>query len=216
MLELIQKGGITMYPILFLSIIALAVFLERLISLRKEKFVPQQTYHELVVALNKKDLQKALNICKTDGSSLSNVSKAIIENIDLPLTRLLGVAEESGRNEVKKLDRFQATLDIVSGIAPLLGLLGTVFGMIKIFNVIAAQGGAGGNAEALSAGIAEALITTAAGLSVAIPAQFFNYIIKAKADSIATDLEIKSSEVINAIFKEGHFEVPQAADASKE
>lgn len=200
MWELIQKGGIIMYPIILLSVIALAVFLERLISLRKEKYVPKAFYEQLVSLLKKKNINEAVEVCKANKSALARISETIITNTDLPLSRLLEVAEESGRSEVSKLDKFLPSLQTIVAIAPLLGLLGTVLGMIKIFDVIALQGT--GSAEALSSGIAEALLTTAAGLVVAIPAQIFYFIAKARADAIGAALEKASSEVMNLLFKE--------------
>ena len=188
MWELIQKGGIVMYPIILLSVIALAVFLERLISLRKEKYVPKAFYEQLVSLLKKRNINEAVEVCKANKSALARISETIITNTDLPLSRLLEVAEESGRSEASKLDKF------------LPSLLGTVLGMIKIFDVIALQGT--GSAEALSSGIAEALLTTAAGLVVAIPAQIFYFIAKARADAIGAALEKASSDVMNMLFKE--------------
>ena len=152
MWELIQKGGITMYPIILLSVIALAVFLERLISLRKEKYVPKAFYEQLVSLLKKRNINEAVEVCKANKSALARISETIITNTDLPLSRLLEVAEESGRSEASKLDKFLPSLQTIVAIAPLLGLLGTVLGMIKIFDVIALQGT--GSAEALSSGIA--------------------------------------------------------------
>ena len=200
MWELIQKGGITMYPIILLSVIALAVFLERLISLRKEKYVPKAFYEQLVSLLKKRNTNEAVEVCKANKSALARISETIITNTDLPLSRLLEVAEESGRSEASKLDKFLPSLQTIVAIAPLLGLLGTVLGMIKIFDVIALQGT--GSAEALSSGIAEALLTTAAGLVVAIPAQIFYFIAKARADAIGAALEKASSDVMNMLFKE--------------
>ena len=200
MWELIQKGGIVMYPIILLSVIALAVFLERLISLRKEKYVPKAFYEQLVSLLKKRNINEAVEICKANKSALARISETIITNTDLPLSRLLEVAEESGRSEASKLDKFLPSLQTIVAIAPLLGLLGTVLGMIKIFDVIALQGT--GSAEALSSGIAEALLTTAAGLVVAIPAQIFYFIAKARADAIGAALEKASSDVMNMLFKE--------------
>ena len=200
MWELIQKGGIVMYPIILLSVIALAVFLERLISLRKEKYVPKAFYEQLVSLLKKRNINEAVEVCKVNKSALARISETIITNTDLPLSRLLEVAEESGRSEASKLDKFLPSLQTIVAIAPLLGLLGTVLGMIKIFDVIALQGT--GSAEALSSGIAEALLTTAAGLVVAIPAQIFYFIAKARADAIGAALEKASSDVMNMLFKE--------------
>ena len=99
MLEVFLKGGIAMYPILLLSIISLAVFLERLIVLRKEKYVPKAFEAELIPLLKKKDIYTAKELCIKNNSSLANVSLAIISNTDLPLTRLLEVADEAGRRE---------------------------------------------------------------------------------------------------------------------
>lgn len=189
-----------MYPIILLSVIALAVFLERLISLRKEKYVPKAFYEQLVSLLRKKNINEAVEVCKANKSALARISETIITNTDLPLSRLLEVAEESGRSEASKLDKFLPSLQTIVAIAPLLGLLGTVLGMIKIFDVIALQGT--GSAEALSSGIAEALLTTAAGLVVAIPAQIFYFIAKARADAIGAALEKASSDVMNLLFKE--------------
>lgn len=200
MWELIQKGGIVMYPIILLSVIALAVFLERLISLRKEKYVPKAFYEQLVSLLKKRNINEAVEVCKANKSALARISETIITNTDLPLSRLLEVAEETGRSEASKLDKFLPSLQTIVAIAPLLGLLGTVLGMIKIFDVIALQGT--GSAEALSSGIAEALLTTAAGLVVAIPAQIFYFIAKARADAIGAALEKASSDVMNLLFKE--------------
>ena len=180
MWELIQKGGIAMYPIILLSVISLAVFIERLISLRKERFVPKAFKEQLINLLKKKNISEAVEVCKSNPSALARISESIISNTDLPLSRLLEVAEESGRIEAGKLDRYLP--------------------LIKIFDVIALQGT--GNAEALSSGIAEALLTTAAGLVVAIPAQIFYFIARAKADAIGNDLEKASSEVMNLLFKD--------------
>ena len=150
--------------------------------------------------LKKKNINEAVEVCKANKSALARISETIITNTGLPLSRLLEVAEESGRSEASKLDKFLPSLQTIVAIAPLLGLLGTVLDMIKIFDVIALQGT--GSAEALSSGIAEALLTTAAGLVVAIPAQIFYFIVKARADTIGAALEKASSDVMNLLFKE--------------
>lgn len=200
MLELFQKGGITMYPILFLSIVSLAIFLERMVSLRTSRFVPKAFEDQIRFLLKKKSIDEAKELCRENDSALSKVTLTMIDNTDLPLTRLLEVAEEAGRTETVKLDKFQGTLQTIVAISPLLGLLGTVFGMIKIFDVIAMQGA--GQAQELSAGIAEALITTVAGLVVAIPTQLFYHVVNARAESIGNKLEAASSKIMNLLFKE--------------
>jgi len=200
MLEVIQKGGITMFPIILLSVISFAIFLERLFMLQKNRYVPQGFEAQLDVLLKKRSFDEAKAIAKADKSSLATIAELILENMNLPLTRLLEIAEEKGRNEVAKLDRFQQTLLTIVAIAPLLGLLGTVFGMINIFDVIALQGT--GNAQELSVGIAEALITTAAGLVVAIPTQLFYHVVHARAEVCAKALEEASSKIVNIIIQE--------------
>lgn len=200
MLELFQKGGIVMYPILFLSIIALAIFLERLFALRTNRFVPKTFEDQIKFLLKKRSFDEARELCRENDSALSKITLTMVNNMDLPLSRLLEVAEESGRIEAAKLDKFQQSLQTIVAISPLLGLLGTVFGMIKIFDVIALQGA--GHAQELSAGIAEALITTAAGLIVAIPAQIFYHIVHARAESVGRHLEETSSKIMNLLFKE--------------
>jgi biopolymer transport protein ExbB len=109
-------------------------------------------------------------------------------------------AEESGRYQANKLNRFLPSLQAIASIAPLMGLLGTVIGMIKTFVVIGQQGV--GNAQALAGGISEALITTAAGLSVAIPTVVFYYIIRFRSERVTIELERAASDIINQIFKE--------------
>lgn len=200
MLELFQKGGITMYPILFLSIVSLAIFLERLVSLRTSRYVPKAFEDQVKFLLKKKSIDEARELCRENDSALSKITLTMVDNTDLPLTRLLEVAEEAGRVETVKLDKFQNTLQTIVAISPLLGLLGTVFGMIKIFDVIAMQGA--GQAQELSAGIAEALITTVAGLVVAIPTQLFYHVVHARAESIGNKLEAASSKIMNLLFKE--------------
>lgn len=200
MLELIQKGGLTMYPILLLSVIALAVFLERLFTLYRDIYAPKVFVVELTGLLKNNKMDEAIELCKNNKSSIARITQKILVNTDLPLVRLLEVVEEAGRNESTKLDRFLPTLQTIVAIAPLLGLLGTVLGMIKIFDVLALQEFA--NAAALSSGIAEALITTAAGLVVAIPTQIFYHIVKGRADKINSNLEKISSDFVNLLFKE--------------
>jgi len=199
-MELIDKGGVLMYPIIILSVLSLAIFLERLVTLRTSRYVPADLKLKLQQALKDNNTEEAIAICGRDSSPLAFVCKDIIENLDLPLQRLMETAEESGRYQATRLTRFLPTLQAIASISPLLGLLGTVFGMIKTFIVIGQQGV--GNAQALAGGISEALITTAAGLSVAIPTVVFYYIIRFRSERVTIELERGASEIINQIFKE--------------
>jgi biopolymer transport protein ExbB len=200
MLEILERGGVLMYPIILLSIISLAVFLERLITLRKNKYVPKVFMDKLYIFLKEKSLEDAKSLCDMHKSSISDISKTILNNLDLPISRLMELAEEAGRFQAKKLERFLPTLQTISNIAPLLGLLGTVIGMIKTFIVISQQGV--GNAQALAGGISEALLTTAAGLSVAIPTVVFYHIVNSRSERVINELESATSNILNLLFKE--------------
>lgn len=199
-MELMQKGGVLMYPIFVLSVISLAIFLERLITIRAAKYAPKDFTEKIKQALDEKNTEEAIAMCESNGSALANVCRDILTNLDLPLQRLMETAEESGRYQAASLTRFLSSLQAIASIAPLMGLLGTVLGMIKTFIVIGQQGV--GNAQALAGGISEALITTAAGLSVAIPTVVFYYIIRFRSRRVTTELERSTSEIINKIFKE--------------
>lgn len=199
-MALFQKGGVLMYPIFFLSVLALAVFLERLVTLRTSRFVPRDFLSNIKQTIGAKDIPGAIEMCKTNPSALAKVCGDILTNLDLPLQRLMEAAEESGRYHAGRLTKFLPTLQAIASIAPLLGLLGTVLGMIKTFIVIGEHGV--GNAQALAGGISEALLTTAAGLSVAIPTVVFYYIIRHRSERVTTELERSVSDIINQIFKE--------------
>ncbi|WP_022850416.1 MotA/TolQ/ExbB proton channel family protein [Limisalsivibrio acetivorans] len=200
-LELIEKGGVLMYPIILLSLVSLAIFLERIFSLRAERYAPAAFLEKLYESLGKKDLQTAAAVAEADKSAVAKISKDILHNLDLPLTRLMEAAEESGRYHSKQLDRYLPTLQTIASVSPLLGLLGTVIGMIKTFIIIGSQGV--GDAQALAGGISEALLTTAAGLSVAIPTMIFYYIVRHRSERVTMELEKSTSMIVNLIFKEG-------------
>lgn len=200
-LAFLSKGGVLMYPILLLSVLSLAVFLERVFSLRKEKYVPKGFIYSLGQLLKEGKTADALELSKNDKSPVARITADVLSNLDLPISRLIETAEESGRYHSKGLEKFIPTLQAIGSISPLLGLLGTVIGMIKTFISI---GDAGlGNAQALAGGISEALLTTAAGLSVAIPTMIFYYIVKARSKSITMEMEKAVSKIININFKEG-------------
>lgn len=200
MYEIIQKGGILIYPIIVLSVISLAVFLERLYVLRSSNFIPKIFMEKLQLFIDNKSLEEARALCDVQKCSIGIITAEVLDNLHVPVNRLTEIAEESGRYEAKKLERFMPTLQTIANIAPLMGLLGTVVGMIKTFAVIAQQGV--GNAQALSGGISEALFTTAAGLSVAIPTVVFYHIVRHRSEKITGEMEKAVSTIVNLIFKE--------------
>lgn len=198
--NIMQKGGVLMYPIVLLSVIALAIFLERLVMLRTGRYVPKDFTDRLTDALAKKDNETARTMCKENGSPLAVIAGDLLANLHLPLSRLMETVEESGRYQAKKLERYLPTLQAIATIAPMLGFLGTVFGMIKTFMALSTYGA--GNAQPLAEGIAEALLTTAAGLCVAIPTMAFYYFIRFRSERVTIDLEKAVSKIVNTVFKE--------------
>lgn len=197
MFELFSKGGVVMYPILALSVVALALFMERMVSLRKAKYAPQPLSKQLKMLLRRREYGEALGLCKEDNSALARIMEDVVSHSNEAPSEMFSAAESAGRRVGDKLNM---PLDVMGGIAamsPLMGLLGTVFGMIRLFNVL--SGGGVGDPQALSGGIAEALLTTAAGLCVAIPAIIFYYIIKMRNDSIMSALEQETASLTNII-----------------
>ena len=200
MLELVTAGGWLMVLILLCSVIALAICIERLYTLNPKKISPP---HLLAT------VWKQLKAGELDSTRLRNLRQSS------PLGRILaaGLANASHGREVMKesiqdaashvvheLERYLNTLGTIAAIAPLLGLLGTVVGMIKVFAQIMAQGT--GNASALAGGISEALITTAAGLVVAIPALTMHRYFTGRIDAIVVGLEQETIKLMDALHNE--------------
>ncbi len=193
----LQKGGIIMVPLFVSSILGLAIVLERAFGLRTRKvLVP-----EIVTAIEKiksiEDVRVAERICETKLGPFANIVLAALRNQGLTRDELKEIILDQGRQEVRILQRGLVMLETIAGVSPLLGLMGTVIGMIKVFNVISQQGI--GQASVLSGGISEALITTVTGLAIGIPALVaFNYFTN-KAESLVMDIEKYSTTVLHKI-----------------
>ncbi len=200
MLELIMAGGVLMYPIILCSIIAMAIIAERFWSLRKNKIAPKNLVAKVwqwqkVGHLDARRIQD-LRV----GSPLGMVLAAGLVNRNHSREIMKESIEEVGRHVAHDFERFLNALGTIASITPLLGLLGTVLGMIKVFNVITAQGV--GDPSVLSEGISVALITTAAGLSVAIPSLMFHRYFRGKVDDLIVTMEheaLKMVEVMHGI-----------------
>ncbi len=167
MIDIFLKGGPLMYPILFCSVIGWAIFLERL----KTFFKIRRAINPLMLQVKKflatDETVEAAAFCETQGGSLAKILLVVLQNKGAERGKIKALAEEVGERESVALQRYLGLLGTIANIAPLLGLLGTVLGMIEAFNVIATEGV--GTPMTLGGGISEALITTAAGLSVAVP-----------------------------------------------
>jgi biopolymer transport protein ExbB len=197
MLEIILAGGWLMAPILLCSTLSVTIIIERFWSLRQVKVVPDGVLEKVEgwAAHQKLDV-KHLNQLRSD-SALGRVLAAAISNRHRPRDLIKEAVEDTGRHVVHELERFLNTLGTIAGIAPLLGLLGTVIGMIKVFSAIMVHGV--GNANELAGGISEALITTAAGLTVAIPSYFFYRYFRGMVAEYVISMEEQAISLIEAI-----------------
>ena len=202
MLEDFQAGGPVMYPILLCSIIALAVWLERQWSLRKARIVPYGFCVELLALLRGHRWDDALVACRKRPAAIARVVEAAIEARRHGRARLSERVEEAGRREAAEMERFVPVLSIVATVAPLLGLLGTVGGIILTFREIGAGGM--GNMNQVGAGIAVALNTTFFGLVVAIPAVIMEKQLLTRVDRLTLDLEEVASEAVDLLSEPEH------------
>ena len=193
----LSRGGIIMIPLLLSSVLGLAIVIERSISLRRNKILIPEIIN-LVNSLNSvEDIQLARSICKKNSGAFSNIILTGLENQYLSPEEMRELLNDQGRQEVRALERGLPALETVAGIAPLLGLLGTVLGMIKVFTVISQQGT--GQVSLLAGGISEALITTATGLVIGILALImYNYFAN-RAENYILDIEKYSTRLMQKI-----------------
>ena len=200
MYELFLKGGILMYPIALCSIIAVGIFLERLWVLRRGRVLPRDFLVEVEDLVMRRKRPEAISLCKRNNSSIAHVIRVGIENYGKKREVIKEKIEEVGRREAASLERYINVIGTIAGISPLLGLLGTVSGMIKSFNIISLQGVA--DPASLAGGISEALITTAAGLVVAIPTFVIYRYLSNKADSLILEMEENSIRMVDLVKRE--------------
>ena len=197
MLELIYAGGWLMVPIILCSILALAIIAERFWTLRRRKVVPAGVGEQVEEWAARHELDKRHIDQLRSSSALGRVLAAALANRHRPRELIKEAVEDTGRHVVYELERFLHTLRAIAGISPLLGLLGTVVGMIQTFSVMVTAGV--GNANQLAGGISTALITTAAGLTVAIPSFFFYHYFKGRVDEYVVTMEQQAISLIEAI-----------------
>ena len=200
MLELFHKGGVFMYPILFCSILALAIFLERAWSLARRRVVPPALFPLLGNMLAQRRRDEALGVCRASDSPLARVLLAGLEEIPHGRARTRESMRDAADRESGSLERFVEALGTIASVSTLLGLLGTISGMIKIFSVISTQQAV--NPPALAAGISEALITTYAGLTVAIPAVAAHRFLQGRLDAVLIELEECAVRLVGLAFAE--------------
>lgn len=189
--------GSTMIPIIFCSFLALTVFIERLFALKREKIMPPGLFGEIKNLILEDKADDAFELCDSNGSSLARIIKVGLKNHGKPREVVKEVIEEAGRREIIQLDKYTGIVGTIASITPLLGLLGTVSGMMEAFKEIS-KGGMG-DAALLAGGISEALITTASGLTVAIPAFVAYKFLLSRADSFVFEMEAYSVDLVELL-----------------
>ena len=198
MFELVQAGGWLMIPIILCSIIAAAICVERFWTLRAGQVAPRNLLAQVWNWIKNNEMDQGRLRELRKHSPLGQILAAGISNHRGGRELMKESIEEVANHVVHELERYLNTLGTVAAITPLLGLLGTVIGMIKVFTSIQLEGT--GNAAALAGGISEALITTAAGLTIAIPSLFFYRHFQRKVDELVISMEqeaLKLVEVLN-------------------
>jgi len=200
--DMIIDGGPLMIPIGLCSIVALAYVVERTVRLSPAALGSRGFQRDLLREVESGGVAKALDFCERAKNSLSRVLAAGFKRADAPTLEMEKAVEDAGAREVRKLSANLRPLVVVGMIAPLLGLLGTVWGMIQAFQNIALRD-AIGKPELLAAGISQALITTAAGLAVAIPTQAAYYYFRARIDRFVRQTETLFVDVTEAVAPRG-------------
>ncbi len=195
--ETFSKGGIFMYPILLSSIVGLGIFLQKMWTLRPKRVIPDNFLGQLYRMLAQGKLTEAEAFARANESSAARIAVAALEDADKPEDGLAETIEEAGRKESLDLLRYIEGLGAISNVATLLGLLGTISGMIKIFDVIALKPIV--NPPELAGGISEALYTTAFGLMVAIPAFIAYKYSVGKADELISLMEEEGRKMLEYI-----------------
>lgn len=203
MWELIKSGGWIMLPIVLCSIIAVAIVIERLWTLRASRVSPPNLLAQVWQWVQDKQMNPDKLMQLRAGSPLGQILAAGLVNSRHGREMMKESIQEAGVKVVNELERYLTPLGTIAAITPLLGLLGTVLGMIEIFGAFMDSGMA--NAPQLASGIAKALVTTAAGLFVAIPAVFFHRFLQRRVDELVVNMEQEAIKLVEAV--EGHREL---------
>ncbi len=199
MVEIVKSGGWLMAPIVLCGIVAMGVSLERFWTLQQKRVIPEDLTSKVWGWVKKDQLDQKQIQSLHQGSALGQILAAGLINRDRERTVMKDSIEDTGRHVVHELERYLETLGTIAAVSPLLGLLGTVIGMVQVFTEITTQGV--GNPAALAGGISTALITTAAGLSVAIPALIGYRYYRTRVDTLVVDMEKEAIKLVEALHR---------------
>jgi biopolymer transport protein ExbB len=197
MIDYILKGGVMMVPLVLCSVLALGIVFERLWSLRRKRIMRYDIVQRIEELLREQKIPEATTLCKRHPSPMTRIVLVALLNDDRPKAEIKEILEEQGRQEVAGLERYLTALGTIANVAPFVGLLGTVVGLLKIFDAVAQQGVA--NTALLSEGIYNALITTVAGLCVAIPTLVaYNHLTR-RVDELVLEVERIALRLLNIL-----------------
>lgn len=208
--QILSAGGLIMLPIAFCSVLTTVFGFERLTTVRRGRVIPGPFVKRFLHQLREGQLdrEKAISLCLENGSPVAEVFAAAIRKWGKPAVEVEQAVLDAGERTVNSLRRYLRVFNGVATISPLLGLLGTVFGMIKAFNEISSSN-AMGRPELLAGGISEALITTAAGLTVAIPALSIYLYFVSRVDQLIIEIDALGQELVQIVSMEGLDDMPQ-------
>jgi biopolymer transport protein ExbB len=201
MWEIIRAGGAFMWPIVMCSVVAVAIVCERFWTLQSSRVIPRDLSQMVWNWIETDQLNDKLIAALELNSPLGQLLAIGLKNRNKPRNMMVERLEDGGRHVVHELERYLNTLGTIAAVAPLLGLLGTVAGIIHAFNAITANGL--GDPRTLSGGIGEALITTAAGLTVAIPSLIAYRFLRGKVERLVVLMEKEAMRMVDALDQRG-------------
>lgn len=211
MLELFKAGGWLMFPLFACSVIAIAIIAERFWSLQTKRIAPPELITQIWQWLRYNQVDKDRIKGLQNNSPLGRILAAGLAERNAPRDITKESIEDTGRHVTAMMEKNLNTLGTIAAISPLIGLLGTVVGMIKVFAVITTEGV--GNPETLAGGISEALITTAAGLVVAIPSVIFYRYFRGKINRLVVNMEEQAMQLIEILHGDREFDPDEAKQA---
>jgi biopolymer transport protein ExbB len=210
MLEIVRSGGWLMLPIIICSVISAGIILERLWTLQQRRVLPRNLTRQVWEWVSRNQLDHKHIETLHQGSPLGEILAAGLSNRHRDREIMKESIEDTGRQVVHDLERYLNSLGTIAAISPLLGLLGTVIGMVKVFAAITAKGV--GDPAVLAGGISEALITTAAGLTVAIPSLIGYRYLRGRVDALVVQMEKEAITLMEALHRKQYLDTLGHAD----
>lgn len=202
-MEWLLGGGVIMIPLLICSVLSLAVIIERAINLRRSKILRPEIIQTIAAIRCLEDVPFAISKCEVIPGPFSNLLKRILANNHLSREEKYIDIQAAGRQETKELEKRLLVLEVITAVAPLLGLLGTVIGLEDIFGIISELGL--GQAKAFSGGLAQAIRTTVFGLFIAIPSLVAYSYFDKKVDTFVLEMEEYSMQILNKLYPAQRF-----------